>query len=558
MKYNKVCLTSVNSKYIHSSLSLMSLSNMCRVYSQKLSFQSPEILTVEKTVNDSFDSIIYSILNTKADIYAFSVYIWNVRLVSKICKYLKSADSRCIIILGGPEVSFTENHGEFDSSDYDYIISGEGERCFFALLCELNGFDVPDEWNYTSDGKIRRCKNIENLDEIEFVYNDENIFSNNLCGKILYYESSRGCPFSCAYCLSSVCGKVRKLSIERVFSDLDFFIDRGVKQVKFVDRTFNCDRNRAFKIWEYIIKKGKNSSTNFHFEIGADLLRDEDIELLKTAKPGQIQFEAGIQSTNKKALDECCRSTDLDVLFKNIRKLTSLGNINIHIDLIAGLPYETYDEFKKSFNDAYLLNSNQLQLGFLKLLGGAPLNYIKEKHGYVFAPFAPYEIISNKYISNDEIIRLKLIEDVTDRCYNSGKFTFTLNEGIQSFSSPFEMYEELSVYFKSVDLSLKSVSSKELFNNISVFFTKHGINLDKTLLLDFYCCDKSEVIPSRLKYLVTQTDRSSRLIKERGLAGNKKMQVKFIENTAYIIDYSDANPVNDRFRIVEVIENVQL
>ena len=558
MKYNKVCLTSLNAKYIHSSLSLLSLVHMCGVYANRLALPTPEVIPVEKTINDSLESVIDSILKTEAKIYAFSVYIWNVHFVSKICKYLKAVDRQNIIILGGPEVSYVSKHGEFDDTDYDYIISGEGERCFFALLCELNGFSVPNDWNYTAEGKFRRCSPIENLDELEFVYNEDNIRQAEANGKILYYESSRGCPFSCAYCLSSVCGKVRKLSEERVFSDLDFFLSHGVKQVKFVDRTFNCDRDRALKIWQYIIEKGKNSNTNFHFEIGADLLREEDINVLACAKPGRIQFEAGIQSTNEKALDECCRKTDLTKLFHNITKLTELGNINIHIDLIAGLPYESYEEFKKSFNDAYFLHANQLQLGFLKLLGGAPLNNMIEKHNYIFAPFAPYEIISNKYINNDEILRLKRMEDVTDRCCNSGKFNLTFRESIDAFLSPFDMVEQLSVFFQDAELSFKAISSKELFNTLSVFFKKHGINLDKTLLLDFYCCDKSEVIPSELKYLVPHIDRSSRLIKEHGLAGNKRMQVKWIENTAYIMDYSTVDPVNGRFQIAEVIENAVL
>ncbi|MBP9988190.1 MAG: DUF4080 domain-containing protein [Ruminococcus sp.] len=543
MSCKKINLIAVNSQYVHSSLAVASLEKMYRKYTNQYNYAMPELSVTELSVNDSFDSLIYRIMDG-SDIFAFSVYIWNINIVTELCRYIKSAYPESTIILGGPEVSFG---GEYPC---DYIISGEGERTFFALICELCEFEIPCEWNYSSNGNIRFSENISNLEEIDFPYNNENI--EKYRNKIIYYESSRGCPFSCAYCLSSVCGKVRELSLNRVFSDLDFFISHNVAQVKFVDRTFNFNKKRSLEIWSYIIENAQNCDTNFHFEVGADLLSDEEMNLLSKAPVGKIQLEAGIQSTFVPALDECCRHTDNEKLFNNISQLISYGNINIHIDLIAGLPYESYEIFKQSFNEAYKLKAHQLQLGFLKLLHGAPLNRMIEKHSYVFQKRSPYEVIYNKYISSEEIRNLKKLEDVLERFYNSGRFSRTLEILERKFTSPFEMFEKIAEQFDKENLLFTPVSTKILFDFMSRFLKSKEENCDKILLLDFYSSEKSETVPSKLRYLVPHEKIK---IKSEKQKGNKKAQIRMIENTAYVIDYSKRNKVNGNF---EVIDNVSL
>lgn len=534
----KINLVSVNSKFIHSSLAAASIKKMYDVYSEKLNISLPELTVTETTINDSFDSIVYSVMNG-ADVFAFSVYIWNVSLVERLCRHIRKAKPDSTVILGGPEVSYGT---DIDESCYDYIISGEGERAFFALICELNGIAVPAEWKYTAGGKTRFAENIADLSEIEFPYGEYNIA--DFSDRIIYYEASRGCPFSCAYCLSSVCGRVRELPLERVFSDLKFFIEHNVPQVKFVDRTFNCNRKRAREIWRYIVES--DCKTNFHFEVGADLLEAEDIELLSACPEGRIQLEAGIQSTYAPALDECCRHTDTEKLFSNINSLVANGNINIHVDLIAGLPYESLEIFKKSFNDAYSLHAHQLQLGFLKLLHGAPLNGMLEKHGYVFSEYSPYEIISNKYLTFDDIAELKRVEDVLERFYNSNRFRRTLAQAEALYASPYEMFLDFAEKFREQGMTYRPVSTKLLYDFLSRHFKAMGRDFDRLLLLDFYTSEKSELVPSELRYLAG------------GKVKNRKAHAKFIGNDAYIIDYSARNPVDGSFRIVEVIENVYM
>lgn len=546
----KINLISINSKFIHSSLAVLSISKMYKVYAESSDINMPELTVTETTINDSFDSIINSVMNG-ADVFAFSVYIWNINTVERVCRYIRKAKPESVIILGGPEVSYGTDMPDFC---YDYLISGEGERAFFALVCELNGKSVPNEWNYTADGKIRFADNISDLSELEFSYNENNI--NIFSDRIVYYESSRGCPFSCAYCLSSVCGKVRELPLDRVFSDLKFFMDHKIPQVKFVDRTFNCNRKRAQAIWKYIIES--DCETNFHFEVGADLLNEADVEILSHCPEGRIQLEAGIQSTYAPALDECCRHTDTERLFSNVNALVRNGNINIHVDLIAGLPYETADIFRKSFNDAYSLHAHQLQLGFLKLLHGAPLNDMIEKHGYVFAEYSPYEFIKNNYLSFDEITELKRIEDVLERFYNSNRFRRTLAEAEKLFNSPYDMYYAFAEEFKRQGMTYRPVSTKLLYNFLSVFFKRMGADFDKILLLDFYCSEKSDIVPSELRYLAGGKSNYTEILRGSSMSKNKKAQVKMIEDTAYIIDYSQRSPVDGNFRIGEVIENVHL
>lgn len=546
MKNEKLVLCAVNSKYIHSCPAVYYLESAVK---NKLPFVETEI--IEGSVNDTVEHLLYSIMQSSPDIVALSVYIWNVSVISKLCKSIRAIHPEIRIILGGPEVSYGLSHTDIQESDYDLIISGEGEKSLPVAIKLLENTPCEsDEFSFID--KVLTSPLIENLDDIPFIYNDENIgkFKN----RIIYYETSRGCPFSCAYCLSSVCGKVRFLSLERVFSDLDFFISHDVEQVKFVDRTFNCNKERAFKIWKYIIDNAHKSRTNFHFEIGADLLTEDSIELLKSAPAGKIQLEIGIQSTNEESLKESCRYAPNDKIFKSIALLREGNNINLHTDLIAGLPFESYERFTQSFNEVYSLKAHQLQLGFLKLLSGAPLNNLAEKHGYIFSSYSPYEILKNKYISYEELQSLKEVEDTLERFYNSGRFLLSLPLVEKVFNSPFEMYKALSDFLKRKGLLFNGISTKKLYDILNEFALSYSLDLSEALLEDFYLSENSEVVPESLKKLVPLNKIarpvSSEILHSLDLAREKRIFVKFIGNTALVIDYSSKSPVDSRFRLI--------
>lgn len=555
-------LCALNAKFTHSSLAAHSLCCAAKNYSKIYNLKEPEILIQEFSINDRLDNIIYHILNLKPDVIAFSVYIWNVDYVAKIVKQIRKINKEIKIILGGPEVSYGIEHTSFEMKDFDYIISGEGERAFFCLtnLLEQKSYTPPMEWKFKIENKIVSCKLIEKLDEIPFVYSPENI--NKFDNRIIYYESSRGCPFKCSYCLSSVCGKVRNLSMQRIKSDLMFFTRNKVEQVKFVDRTFNCDSKKALEIWKFIIDNSENCDTNFHFEVGADLFTVEQIEILKTAKDGLIQFEMGIQSTKAETLKESVRVADNQKVFRNTLEILSQGNINVHVDLIVGLAYENFEDFKKSFNETYSLGAHQLQIGFLKLLSGAPMNETIQKHEFVFSDFNPYEIIKNKYISYSDILHLKKFEDCFEKVYNSQRFTHTLKELVKKFETPFDMYEKLTLFIDEKDLTFQSISGKNLFNLLYDFYKEkignNGLDeIGKNLLFDFYTCEKSEVIPLTLKKYVPLNKQVNALTKtilhQKNLHKEKSVAIRYIYDTAYIIDYRKKHPVTGKYAVIEVL-----
>ncbi len=545
----KVLLTAINSKYIHSSPAVRYLKRTADILLPENEYATD---IFECSINDTTEHIIYGIMKNSPDIIGFSVYIWNVSLTAKICRTIKKIDSGIKIILGGPEVSYGTEHTDFTEADFDMIVSGEGEKAFPAAVLHLDGKEIPDGLNAEISGRTISADFVEKLDDIPFIYDEKNI--KEFDSRIIYYESSRGCPFSCAYCLSSVCGKVRYLSLERVKSDIDFFIEHNVQQVKFVDRTFNCSKERAYKIWEYILKRSADSRTNFHFEIGADLLTEKQIELLKEMPDGKIQLEIGIQSTNEKSLVESCRFAPNELIFKNVKALRERGNINLHTDLIAGLPYEDYDRFRQSFNEVYVLGAHQLQLGFLKILNGAPLNNLIEKHGYVFTSYPPYEILKNRYISYEEIQRLKEIEDSVEKFYNSGRFILSLKELEKHFESPFEIFEKIAEFFKKKGMIFSSVSSKKLYDFLNDFSLENGADISEILLRDFYLSENSEIVPESLRSLVPLNKYAHpaavQLLKNEGLSREKKIFAKFIGSKALVIDYGKRSSVDGRYRLL--------
>ena len=535
-----ITLCAINSKYIHSCPAVYYLEA-----GLKAAMPEMQVSIIEASVNDTAEHILYSVFESAPEIVGFSVYIWNVATVAKLCKSIRAVNPDIRIILGGPEVSYGIAHTDIKESDYDLIISGEGERAF------------PEAVKIIAEGKQVKEKTvsapfIQSLDDIPFIYNESNI--DNFKNRIIYYETSRGCPFSCAYCLSSVCGNVRFLSLERVFSDLDFFISHNVQQVKFVDRTFNCNKKRATEMWKYIIENAHRSRTNFHFEIGADLLTDEQLRLLGSAPAGKIQLEIGIQSTCEEALKESCRYAPNERIFSNVSALRKSENINLHTDLIAGLPYESYERFKQSFNEVYRLNAHQLQLGFLKLLSGAPMNELKQKHGYAFTAYPPYEILRNKYISYAEIQLLKEVEDALEKVFNSNRFVLYLNKLEERFTSPFEMFRKIADYLKEKGLLFCGVSTKKLYDVLGDFAKETGADLSEALLQDFYLSENSEIPPDSLKSLTGLSKftrpASSKLLHEMNLAREKKIFVKFIGKRALVINYAERNPVDGRFALL--------
>lgn len=436
-----VTLIALNSKYCHTSLAIRSIGSVCKE-------KGINVTLLERSVNEPFREIIKAIMLCNSDVYAFSCYLWNIELVSKICKDLKKLKPQCEILLGGPEVSHDPEEYPFA----DVIVCGEGEWAVAEyLLGDLTG-------------KVIYKEPVDNLDNLPFCYTQNDMEENK--HRLIYYESSRGCPFSCSYCLSSVEKGVRFKSFEKVCSELRQFDNAKVDLVKFVDRTFNADRERAIKIWKFAAEECKH--TKFHFELAGELLREEDFEFLKSVPAGKFQFEIGIQSTNPETLRAVDRKGSTAILFERIRQLMEMGNIHIHTDLIAGLPYETYEIFKKSFNDVYSLSADCLQLGFLKMLKGSKIRRESDMFAYRYSQVAPYEIYDNEFITSQEIFRLEMIAETVDRFYNSRAFEKSIAYAVAQFGSPFEFYERFSKEFDGRG----AVAQKKLYEILYMFFAK--------------------------------------------------------------------------------------
>ncbi len=457
----KVLLTTLNAKYIHVNLALKCIAKFCKDFSPVIK---------EYTINDNIDSVISGIYNFKADVIAFSCYIWNIEKILYISECIKKASPDVKIILGGHEVSYDAENILKENEFVDYIIRGEGEfpskKLFECIKHNGNIKDVPSV-TYRKNGEIisNPLSDSISLNDYEFVYDDE---IKDYKGKIIYYESSRGCPYNCSYCLSSNTKKVNFLDLERVKKDLMFFVENDVPLVKFVDRTFNADKKRANEIFKFIIKNKKN--TKFHFELAGNLIDDETINILKDAPKDLIQFEIGVQSTNENTINEIGRNIDFEKVKNNVEKILKLNTIHVHLDLIAGLPYEDYNSFKKSFDDVISIRAQMLQLGFLKLLKGSIIRKEYEKFNYKFKSKAPYEVMSNDFISFDELIKLKNIENVLDKYYNSGDFNFTINFLFENFESKFEIFEKISNYYEKNGLFEIAVSVDKQYDVLSEIF----------------------------------------------------------------------------------------
>ena len=438
----KILLTAINAKYIHSNLAVYSL----QAYAEA---QGHKIERAEYTINNQLDDILEKIYCQKPDVLIFSCYIWNIEYVRELAAEFHKLRPEVPIWVGGPEVSFETERFLKENPAITGIMMGEGERTLTELCTSFeqeSSLEKIDGISYRrGDGTVvvQPLRSLLPMDELPFCYANLQDFEH----RIIYYESSRGCPFSCSYCLSSVDKKLRFRSLPLVYRELQFFIDAKVPQVKFVDRTFNCKHEHAMTIWKYILEHD-NGVTNFHFEISADLLREEEMELMSQMRPGLIQLEIGVQSTNPETIRAIHRHMDLKKLEHCVNRVHSFRNIHQHLDLIAGLPYEDYDIFHQSFNDVYQMKPDQLQLGFLKVLKGSLMQKEAEGYGIVYKEKEPYEVLSTNWLTYGEVLKLKMVESMVEVYYNSGQFWHTLEYLVPFEKDAFTFYEKLGSFYE--------------------------------------------------------------------------------------------------------------
>ena len=451
----KVLLTAINAKYIHSNLAVYSLKAYAEEKMQGTEKENDvRIEIAEYTINQQTDEILMDIYKRKPDMLCLSCYIWNLIYVEEIVREIRKILPDVILWLGGPEVSYDAADVLRRLPEVDGVMMGEGEKTFAELLMHYNKSsrnqtkelaEIPgityrrfSDVIQTEEIGENEWRPVMNLSDVPFVYHNMKDFEN----KIIYYESSRGCPFSCSYCLSSVDKCLRFRNLELVKKELQFLIDHKVPQVKFVDRTFNCSHNHAMTIWSYIMDHD-NGITNFHFEVSADLLNEEELELMSRMRPGLIQLEIGVQSTNLETIREIHRTMRFGEVARIVKRIHSFGNIHQHLDLIAGLPFEDYESFERSFNDVYALQPEQLQLGFLKVLKGSYMEEHKEEYELAAKSLPPYEVLHTKWLPYDDILRLKGIEEMVEMYYNSRQFCHSLPYIIRLYESPFAFFEPL-------------------------------------------------------------------------------------------------------------------
>ncbi|WP_183276541.1 B12-binding domain-containing radical SAM protein [Clostridium fungisolvens] len=506
----KILLTGVNSKYIHSNLAIRYL----KAYTEDLPC---ECKIREFSINDRIEIILEQIILEKADVVAFSCYIWNMEYINKLANLIKLVDKDIEILYGGPEVSYDSENFLKDCNG-EYVISGEGEDSFREFveyklglreIASIRGLYYKREEKVIFNGLRPQM----NMNDLRFPYKEGDKEIHN---KIVYYEASRGCPFKCKYCLSSTANGVRFLDIERVKKELKFFIDEKVRLVKFVDRTFNCNHDFVKEIWEFLIEQ--DTKTTFHFEISADLLRDDEIKLLNKAPKGRIQLEVGVQTTNNEVLNNINRYVGFETIKDKVVGIAEGHNVKQHLDLIAGLPGEDFNSFKNSFNDVHSIRPDEIQLGFLKLLKGSSMRDEAEKWGIVYAPYAPYEILSSKDISYEELLELKKVEEIVDKYYNSQKFNTVLKYFLNKFETPFDFYYAMGSYFHERGYFNINIGNTEYYR-VFVDFNNYKFNGENTeelkdiIKYDYLKYNKKKWLPEFLNRDITKEEE--RIIKEK-------------------------------------------
>jgi len=510
----KVLLVAINAKYIHANLAVYSL----KAYAKKNMFMDKEVIEIaEYTINQQTDEIMSDIYLRKPDIIAFSCYIWNimvvVELISELAQILPNTD----IWLGGPEVSYDaqKSIASLDGMGVNTvrgIMVGEGEDIFAELIKKYIEHDNKNDECFRDikgiacRGFISEARGLMDMDKLIFPYDNIEKFDN----RIIYYESSRGCPFTCSYCLSAIDKSIRFRSVNKVEEELQFFLDKKVKQVKFVDRTFNCNHKHAMEIWSFI-HNNDNGITNFHFEISAEILTNEEIMILNLFRPGLVQLEIGVQTTNYSTLNKINRVMDFEKLCETVKKIQAKKNIHVHLDLIAGLPEESYEMFISSFNDVYSLRPEQLQLGFLKVLKGAPIREQAIHYDINFQRKAPYEVLFTRQITYEEILKLKAVEKMVELYYNSNQFDNTLQLLEQSYDNAFQMYKELADYYSDCGYSIAQPSRVRRYEILLAFACKKDkANTEKyqeILTLDLYLRENIKNRPSFAKDLTKYRER---------------------------------------------------
>lgn len=567
----KFLLVAINAKYIHSNLAVYSL----KAYANKYGNNKNQIEIAEYTINQQSGDILRDIYEKNPDVIGFSCYIWNIDIVNEVAADIKKINPEIKIWAGGPEVSYNIEEFLNNNKAFDYVMYGEGEETFKQFVDNYdnkNLFNVNGIAYRSQDGIIINSPQpLLDLSTVPFVYKDMKDFEN----KIIYYESSRGCPFSCSYCLSSIDKKLRFRDIELVKKELEFFIDQKTSQVKFVDRTFNCKKEHSMAIWKFI-KENDNGITNFHFEIAADLISDEEIELIKTMRPGLIQLEIGVQSTNEDTLEAINRKTNIEKISAKTSAIKKNENIHQHLDLIAGLPYEDYKSFKKSFNDVYSMAPDQLQLGFLKVLHGSFMKEKASEYEIVYSEKSPYEVLKTKWISYEEILQLKAVEAVVEIYYNSFQFVNTITTLVKYFKTPFEMYEKLGIFYKEKTVNGAKHSRVKQYIILKEFIENNVANLQEDwielLTLDYYFRENAKSRPEFAKNLDSfkgkfrdfyKSDKARDLLPD--YEGYNSKQIESMthievtgidaENKTYILfDYKNRNPLNHQAKAINITD----
>lgn len=538
----KILLAACNAKYIHSNPAVYDL----RAYASRL---KESILLGEYTINQTKDEVLKDIYRSGAEVICFSCYIWNISYIKDLIPDLKKILPGAAFWVGGPEVSFDAEKLLKELPQLTGVMVGEGEETFLELASyyiEGNGtLENIRGIAYRDGEEIRHngWREIMDLSQVPFAYENAEDFTN----RIIYYESSRGCPFSCSYCLSSIDKKLRFRDLSLVKKELQFFLDQKVPQVKFVDRTFNCRHDHAMAVWQYI-QDHDNGITNFHFEISADLILEEELELMSHMRPGLIQLEIGVQSTNPETIRAIHRTMDLEKLKKSVARVKGYGNIHQHLDLIAGLPYEDYESFRNSFNDVYCMEPDQLQLGFLKVLKGSFMYQEAENYQILYKEKEPYEVLCTRWLSYADILQLKMVESMVEVYYNSGQFQHTLHWMIGAFASPFDFYESLGAFYEEKGYGEISHSRIRRYEILLEFIReKTEISVEQAsqhMVYDLYLREKLKKRPS----FASDQKPYEKLIwnyrKNHEIPKTAHIEV-FGENDAVLFDYEHRNPLTN-------------
>lgn len=564
----KFLLAAINAKYIHSNPGIYSL----KAYAEQEQTESAcvQVELAEYTINHQMEQILADIYRRSPDIVGLSCYIWNLTYVLELVHDLHKVLPDTDIWVGGPEVSYDAVRLLKQEPEILGVMKGEGEVTFSGLvqcyellargdqsgfwngLDQLSGIAFRDE-----NGEIRdrKAQPVMDMSRMPFLYPDLERFEH----RIIYYESSRGCPFSCSYCLSSIDKSVRFRDLKLVKQELAFFLERKVPQVKFIDRTFNCKKSHAVTIWKYILEHD-NGVTNFHFEIAADLLDQEEIELLKQMRPGLVQLEIGVQSTNPQTLEEIRRRTDLNRLKQVVAQINEGHNVHQHLDLIVGLPYEDFASFRRSFNEVYDMRPEQLQMGFLKVLKGSYMYEQASQYGLVYRQLPPYEVLYTRWISFEQVLRLKQVEEMLEVYYNSGQFTRTLELLEQEFADAFSMYEALACYYEEQRLNGRSHSRMARYEILHDFISgllktgeAEGVRKERPDLADYedaLMCDLylRENIKSRPTFAPDQApykEKVRRLMPQLRSLGTQVHVEVMQSGEIWLFDYRRKDPLTN-------------